>query len=191
MPTLLFEIGCEELPAGACREAEAQLPVLASASSGWRRTRLRRAAAARADPRRHPGADPDEWIKGPPESLADKAAAGFAKRHGVRPEDLVVRDGFLGLERPGQPLRDVLPERMDAIVRGLCFGKTMRWDDCGIRFPRPVRWRLAKLDRETVLGRTSFGHRFTQGEVEIEDAQRYGDRLREAGVEPDAAERAD
>ena len=25
MPSLLFEIGCEELPASACREAEAQL----------------------------------------------------------------------------------------------------------------------------------------------------------------------
>ena len=28
MPTLLLEIGCEELPASACREAEAQLPSL-------------------------------------------------------------------------------------------------------------------------------------------------------------------
>ena len=28
MPTLLFEIGCEELPASACREAEQQLPEL-------------------------------------------------------------------------------------------------------------------------------------------------------------------
>ena len=28
MPTLLLELGCEELPASACREAEAQLPAL-------------------------------------------------------------------------------------------------------------------------------------------------------------------
>ena len=28
MPTLLLEIGCEELPASACVEAEAQLPDL-------------------------------------------------------------------------------------------------------------------------------------------------------------------
>ncbi|MDX6544043.1 MAG: hypothetical protein QOK32_1646, partial [Gaiellaceae bacterium] len=28
MPTLLFEIGCEELPASACDEANEQLPEL-------------------------------------------------------------------------------------------------------------------------------------------------------------------
>lgn len=190
MPTLLLEIGCEELPAGACREAEAQLPVLSERELGAAPTRVyvgpRRLALILED---IPEQTPDEWVKGPPESLADKAAAGFAKKHGVRVEDLVVRDGFLGVERPGQPLREVLPERMEAIVRGLSFSRSMRWDDSGIRFARPVRWRLAKLDRETVVGRTTFGHRFTQGEVEIEDAQGYADRLREADVEPDAAER--
>jgi glycyl-tRNA synthetase beta chain len=65
----------------------------------------------------------------------------------------------------------------------------MRWEDSGLRFARPVRWRLAKLDEETVVGETSFGHRFTHGAVEIPDAKGYADRLREAEVEPDAAER--
>ena len=37
MPTLLLELGCEELPASACREAEAQLPgARAQASWAWR-----------------------------------------------------------------------------------------------------------------------------------------------------------
>ena len=34
MPTLLLEIGCEELPAGACREAAEQLPVLSEREFG-------------------------------------------------------------------------------------------------------------------------------------------------------------
>jgi glutamyl-tRNA reductase len=34
LPSLLFEIGCEELPAAACREAEAQLPALAERELG-------------------------------------------------------------------------------------------------------------------------------------------------------------
>src|SRR2546430_1105426 len=95
MPTLLLEIGCEELPAGACREAGEQLP----------------------------------------------------------------------------------------------FTKSMRWDDPGSGFARPVRWTLAKLDAETVVGESSFGHRFTSGAVEIGHAQEYAETLRAAGVEPEAEER--
>ena len=34
MATLLIEIGCEELPAAACREAERQLPELARRALG-------------------------------------------------------------------------------------------------------------------------------------------------------------
>jgi glycyl-tRNA synthetase beta chain len=171
MPTLLLEIGCEELPAGACREAAGQLPALGERELGAPPTQLfvgpRRLALLFEDVAEQ---TPDEWIKGPPDTLAEKAAAGFAKKHGVQVDDLVVRDGFLGVERPGQPLREVLPDRLDAIVRGLSFSKSMRWDESGIRFARPVRWRLAKLDGETVVGETSFGHRFSHGAVEIPSA---------------------
>jgi glycyl-tRNA synthetase beta chain len=190
MATLLLEIGCEELPAGACREAEAQLPMLVERELGVRPHRVlvgpRRIAGLVRD---MPERTPDEWIKGPPEDLAEKAAAGFAKRHGVEVEQLEVRDGFLGIERPGRPLAEVLPERFDAIVRSFAFGKSMRWDASGIRFSRPVRWMLAKLDGETVVGEASFGHRFTAGLVEIQNAEGYEEQLRAAGVEPDSEER--
>jgi glycyl-tRNA synthetase beta chain len=83
----------------------------------------------------------------------------------------------------------VLPARLDAIVRGLSFSKSMRWDDSGIRFARPVRWTLAKLGEQTIIGETSYGHRFTAGTVEIPDAGEYAERLRAAGIEPDAVER--
>ena len=42
----------------------------------------------------------------------------------------------------------MIPERFDAIPRGLQFGKTMVWEVGGLRFPRPVRWRLALLGRQ-------------------------------------------
>jgi glycyl-tRNA synthetase beta chain len=190
MPTLLLEIGCEELPASACREAAEQLPALGERELGAVPTHIlvgpRRLALLFEGVAEQ---TPDEWLKGPPEGLAEKAAAGFAKKHGVQVDDLVVRDGFLGVERPGQPLREVLPDRLDAIVRGFSFSKSMRWDDSGIRFARPVRWRLAKLDGETVVGETSFGHRFSHGALEIPSAGEYAERLREADVEPDAGER--
>jgi glycyl-tRNA synthetase beta chain len=190
VPTLLLEIGCEELPASACREAAEQLPALGEREVGAVPTQIfvgpRRLALLFEGMAEQ---TPDEWLKGPPEGLAEKAAAGFAKKHGVQVDDLVVRDGFLGIERPGQPLREVLPDRLDAIVRGFSFSKSMRWDDSGIRFARPVRWRLAKLDGETVVGETSFGHRFSHGALEIPSAGEYAERLREADVEPDAGER--
>jgi glycyl-tRNA synthetase beta chain len=190
MATLLLEIGCEELPARACRESEAQLPGLIERELGAQPDRVfvgpRRIAALLEDVAER---TPDEWIKGPPEHLAEKAAAGFAKKHGVEVGQLERREGFLGIERAGRPIAEVLPERLDSIVRGFSFSKSMRWDERGIRFSRPVRWTLAKLDGETVVGESSFGHRFTHRAVEIPTAAEYAERLRAAGVEPDADER--
>jgi glycyl-tRNA synthetase beta chain len=190
MPSLLLEIGAEELPAAACREAEAQLPDLARAHIGATPSQLfvgpRRVGFLIDDLAEQTA---DEWVKGPPENLRDKAAAGFAKKHGVSVDELELRDGFLGITLPGRQLRDVLPEQIDRIVRGFSFARSMRWDESGIRFARPVRWVLAKLDDETIVGETSFGHRFTHGAVAIPSARAYVDALRAADVEPVAEER--
>src|SRR5512144_2444507 len=116
LPSLVFEIGCEELPAAACREAEAQLPSLAREHLGVD------PSAVWVGPRRLtllvdavPERTPDEWVKGPPIALRDKAAPGFARRYGVRPDALEERDGFLGVTVPGQAVADVLPEQLAAI----------------------------------------------------------------------------
>jgi glycyl-tRNA synthetase beta chain len=190
MPSLLLEIGAEELPAAACYEAEAQLPELVRAHLGVAPSELfvgpRRIAFLAEDLSER---TEDEWVKGPPENLRDRAAAGFAKKHGVNVDKLEVRDGFLGVTVPGRELRAVLPEQIDRIVRGFSFAKSMRWDDTGMRFARPVRWLLAKLDDETIVGETSYGHRFTHGPVEITSAAAYAETLRAADVEPVAEQR--
>ncbi len=190
MPSLLLEIGCEELPAAACREAKAQLPELCRTHIG------RDAAQLFIGPRRIgflvedlPERTPDEWAQGPPESLRERAAAGFARRHGVSVDALEVRDGFLGVTIAGREIREVLPEQLDRVVRGLAFGKSMRWDETGLRCARPIRWVLAKLDETTVVGTHSFGHRFTHGAVEVAEARGYADALRAADVEPVDEER--
>ena len=185
MPSLLFEIGCEELPASACREAEAQLRAeLAKLGEGRVLVGPRRLALLVAD---LPEREEDEWVKGPPEHLRDRAAEGFAKKQGVAVDELKVRDGFLGVLVPGKPLLESLPERLNEIVRALAFSKSMRWDDSGLRFARPVRWLCAKLDDRTVDGfsGSSFGHRYTHGEVEVPSAGAYLDAMRAADVEPD------
>jgi glycyl-tRNA synthetase beta chain len=192
LPALLFEIGCEELPASACREAEAQLPELTRRELGAE------PSAVFVSPRRLvifvadlPERSPDEWVQGPPEHLRERAAEGFARKQGVSVEELEVREGFLGVLVPGSPIAESLPERLEAFVMGLSFAKTMWWSHSGMRFPRPIRWQCVKLDDQEVAGfrDSSFGHRFTHGEVEIPHAREYAERLRAAGVEPDAAER--
>jgi glycyl-tRNA synthetase beta chain len=192
MPTLLLEIGCEELPATACYEAEAQLPDLVRTHLGVGPTKLyvgpRRLAVVVDD---LPERTSDAWVKGPPESRREQAAPGFAKKHGLGENELEVRDGFLWARVPGEELRgEVLLDRLREIVHGLTFTKSMRWDDSGHRFARPIRWACEKLDEETLSGDgTSFGRRFLVDEVEVSSAQAYEETLRGAGVEPDAAER--
>jgi glycyl-tRNA synthetase beta chain len=189
---LLLEIGCEELPAGSVREAEAQLPRLCQQQLGVAPEQVlvgpRRLAVLVDGLEEQTG---DQWIKGPPVSLRDKAAAGFAKRHGVSEDELEERDGFLGVVKPAQPLAETLPAQLDGILRGLGFGKTMRWDDSGLRFPRPVRWTCARLDSDAVAGHgtTTWGHRFTHGEIEVPSADAYVETLRGVDVEPEAGER--
>ena len=196
LPSLLFEIGCEELPASACREAEAQLrerwlPELGEGSVyvGPRRLALLVPEVAEREA--------DRWVQGPPEQLREKAAAGFARKQGVSEDELQVRDGFLGVVVAGRPISEALPERLAAIVDGLAFGKSMIWEHGGARFSRPVRWLCAKLDKTTLkvevaglqASHLTYGHRFTGGEVEVPRADEYLEVLRAAGVEPEQEER--
>jgi glycyl-tRNA synthetase beta chain len=185
MPSLLLEIGCEELPSTAVYEAREQLPALVLEQLGAEPAELfvgprRLAVLVRDLPARRPA----EWVGGPPVKVGEKAAEGFARKLGVAREALEERDGVLGWTRPPEPLAAIVPERCDAIVRGLSFGKSMVWEAGGFRFARPVRWTLAKLDRRTVVGTTSYGHRFGSGAVRIAHAEAYADTLRGHGVEP-------
>ncbi len=184
MPTLLLEIGCEELPSSAVYEAGDQLPRLV-------RDHLRAEASELfLGPRRLavlvrdlPAETPEEWVKGPPVAVGEKAAEGFARKLGIPRDALVERDGVLGWTRPAEPIEADLPEQIEAIVAGIGFGKSMIWEQGGQRFARPVRWLLAKLDDRTVVGGSSQGRRRRE-EIEIATADAYGDTLRGHEIEP-------
>jgi glycyl-tRNA synthetase beta chain len=191
MATLLVEIGCEELPAAAVYEAGAQLPALALAHLGAEPDELflgpRRLALLLLDV---PVETPEEWVQGPPVKVGEKAAEGFARKLGVPRSALAERDGMLGWAKPPEQLAAVLPERVDALLRALTFGKSMIWEKDGLRFSRPVRWLLVKLDEKTVVGESSFGHRFTApGPLPIPEAAAYAQVLRDHGVEPELERR--
>jgi glycyl-tRNA synthetase beta chain len=206
LPTLLLEIGCEELPAAACEAAARQLPELVSRhlpGDGEPHVAVgpRRLAFLLHDvPERE--ADRVERRRGPSEAIAfaedgkpTQAAEGFARSNGLAVDDLERADGFLWAEQriDGRTALELLPGALGQVIAGLAFPKTMRWDSTGLRFARPVRWLCAKLDAETIeldvgavpSGGVSYGHRFLAGRVEIPHAAEYGDRLRDAGVEPD------
>jgi glycyl-tRNA synthetase beta chain len=198
MATLLFEIGCEELPASACVQAGDQLRGRCEQILGVSPNEVfvgpRRLAILVSD---LPERTPDEWVKGPPVSAGERAASSFAQKQGVAADQLTEREGFLGITVAGRPLVDVLPEQLAEFVRGMAFSKSMRWDGGGVRFSRPIRWLCTKLDDETIevtlaeipSGGVSAGHRFTHGEIEISKAGDYARALRSADVEPDAEER--
>jgi glycyl-tRNA synthetase beta chain len=198
MATLLFEIGCEELPASACAQARDQL------RAGCERVLGSSPSEVFVGPRRLailvpdlPDRTPDEWVKGPPVSAGERAASSFAQKRGVAPDQLTEREGFLGVTVPGRALVDVLPTQLAELVRGVVFAKSMRWNGGGIRFSRPIRWLCTKLDDKTIevrleeipSGGVSLGHRFTHDAVEISKAGDYAKALRAAGVEPDVDER--
>src|SRR5436190_2720072 len=202
LATLLLEIGTEELPASACREATAQLPELVAAKLGGAPDEVfvgpRRIAFLVRDFDPEP---PKEWLQGPPLAIAfadgepTQAAIGFARRYGVPVEELERRGDVVGLEVAGAPLE----ERLAAVVRGLAFGKSMVWRAGGLRFSRPVRWLVALLDQAPVAlevegirsGTLSQAHRFlaNDSEVLIPTAETYADALRAHAVEPSAEER--
>jgi glycyl-tRNA synthetase beta chain len=175
VPDLLLEVGCEELPASACREIIEQAPELfarALAAAGLENGAVpvelsvaprRFALLASGLPERVVGAS--RSVRGPAVEAAfaadgtpQRAGEGFARSQGVRVEDLVVREGdggrrFVFAERAGEEraLADLVPELAARLIDGLRFSKTMRWGEgAGPRFSRPIRWIVAKVDAATV-----------------------------------------
>ena len=170
----IFEIGTEELPAGDVEAALAQLrervpSLLTELALEHGEVRVfatpRRLTVSMANlsPRQP---DREDLVKGPPASKAfDKdgkatpAALGFAKKNGIEPSALEVReqDGgkyvFATARQKGRSTPQVLAEALPALVAGIKFDKTMRWlpaSDSNVVFSRPLRWFVALLGEHVI-----------------------------------------
>ena len=101
------------------------------------------------------------------------------------------------LER-GEAAQTLLAASMPALIGGLRFPKSMRWESSGVVFTRPVRWLLALLGdapltfrfADVVSGAQTHGHRFLgRGPHRVPSPQSYREILRAAHVVVDHAER--
>jgi len=197
--TLLLEIGIEELPAGDLDGALAQLRELvparlAEARLDYESVRVlgtpRRLAVLveGMPPRQRPV---EEMVKGPPVRVAfdgegqpTKAALGFARKQGVSVDELTVQETDGGAyvaalrREEGQAATEVLAALLPALIANLRFQRSMRWNESGVAFSRPIRWLVALLGGDEIhfefagipSGRTSRGPR-PEGSPEFEIAQ--------------------
>ncbi|WKZ40349.1 MAG: glycine--tRNA ligase subunit beta [Anaerolineales bacterium] len=133
-----------------------------------------------------------------------QAAIGFAKKNGIDTKDLIVREEgnnkyvFALVKQTGRPTPEVLAEALPKLVADIKFEKSMRWNDSGVSFSRPIRWYVALLGdmvipfeyAGVVSGDTSRGLRpYDSPEVKITSADKYFDIIREAGILLDKEER--
>lgn len=138
-----------------------------------------------------------------------KAAEGFAKGQGVDVAALEKRENYVyAVKRvAGRATTEVLPEICQALLDGLRFEMTMRWNSSNIAYPRPLRWVVA-LYGNTVIpftwagvtsGNNSRGPRFADaiahlpaGEFTtftVDDADSYFKAVAEQGILVDRAAR--
>ncbi len=155
--------------------------------------------------------DREDLVKGPPadkafdkDGIASPAAMGFAKKNGVDTKALEVREEgnnkyvFAVVKQKGRPTAEVLMEALPKLVEGIKFDKSMKWNESGVAFSRPIRWYVALLGETAlpfeyagvVAGNISRGLRpYSSPDIQIPSAEKYFDVIRSAGITLDKEER--
>ena len=186
---LLIELGTEELPPKSLPQLAEALAAgivagldsrqLGHGDAKWFATPRRLAVLVQAVEAK--AADQTVEVQGPPADRAkDKdgnwspAAAGFARKQGVTPEELITVDTDKGPRlayrsvRTGAEITGALPEVLDEAVAQLPIPKRMRWGSSRAEFVRPVHWVVLLYGNQVIdaevlgapAGRETRGHRF-------------------------------
>lgn len=215
--TLLLEIGTEEVPAHVMPGILSQLKENAAKTFEELRIEYKniktlgtpRRSALLVEGLAERQADLSKENRGPAVNIAfdadgnsTKAAQGFARGQGVKPEELVTKDGYVYAmvhEKGGQTV-DLLGDTLKGLVDGLNFPNNMHWADLDYKFIRPLRWLVALYGQDVIdfevanvkSGRTSRGHRFlSEGDFEIANAEDYVEACRKASIIVDQNERCE
>jgi len=216
----LLEIGVEELPAADVDSALVQLrervPLwladlgLEHGSVRVQATPRRLAVLVESLSPRQP--DREDLVKGPSadrafdkDGVATPAAMGFAKGKGVAVADLEIREVeggkyvFAVVKQVGRPAPEVLAEALPTFVAGIKFEKSMKWNQSGVAFSRPIRWFVALLGALVIpfeyagiqSGNISRGLRpYDSPPLLVSSADRYLTVMQTAGIVLDNDERS-
>lgn len=215
----MFEIGVEELPAGACEAAIRQLTEKAPKlldETGIPYGKIK----VMATPRRlvvmvskvkSEGEAATVMVKGPARTAAydatgeiTRAVVGFSKSQGVDPKNLVIRSEGKGeyvfaiKKMPAPKAVEALPEALRRLAMSLEFDKSMRWAGYETRFSRPVRWIVAllgstrlKIEFEMIdSGTVTYGPRnLNSMPIAVKNRVDYLEKIKKAGIVLDHTER--
>ncbi|MCJ7738364.1 MAG: glycine--tRNA ligase subunit beta, partial [Anaerolineae bacterium] len=217
--TLLLEIGTEELPATDVSSAVSQLERIIPDSLNQVRLSFsdmhvfgtpRRLVVVVDDlaPRQK---SIEQTVRGPSAQVAfdatgnpTRAAQGFARKHGIQVEELQIQqvngaEYVVVIKREeGQSAVDILPGLLKTAIAGLRFPKSMRWNQTGIAFSRPLRWLVALLGDSVVpfdyagvsSGRVTRGSRPAGSpEIQIASADEHLPALAANRIVVDGSER--
>jgi glycyl-tRNA synthetase beta chain len=166
---LLFEVGCEEIPAGMLPKAEEELRInlekllaaedLAAGTTVETFSAPRRLTAwVRGLPAKQ--ADIELEVTGPPKSVAydavgapTRAALSFAEKQRVHVNALYVvqtaKGDYLAAKQTkvGRTAEQILTVSLPRAIHDLAWPRSMTWTGLsGPRFIRPIRWVVAVLD---------------------------------------------
>ena len=174
---LLFEIGCEEMPAGmiakAAEELKSLLKVQLSSNALVGAPTFDETLEVFGAPRRLTAivkgvllrqADVTRQIVGPPKSVAydnvgepTRAALSFAEKQDIPVSQLTVVDTpkgpYLAVEKVivGETAEKILTRVLPEVIREISWPRSMYWTGVrGARFIRPIRWIVAQLGGKVV-----------------------------------------
>ena len=222
----VLEIGTEELPAGDVDTAVAFLSssfertVLKANSLSYETVKIYgtpRRLVVYVEGLAPQGRSASGELKGPPESAAfDKegkptqALMGWARKNGLALDAAALTRERLVQEREGgryvvaqkttegAAVTALFPRVLPAFLRELKFDKTMRWNELGAAFSRPIRWLLCLYGPAVIpfdyagvaSGNLTRGLRpYDSPEIEIKSAGQYLEAIRQAGILLDVQER--
>jgi len=219
MPPFLLEIGTEEIPASYLLPAAEQMrkellkffddSLIEHGDASIFYTPRRLAVFCEDVASRQK--DTVLEVSGPPTSSAydkdgkpTKAAAGFAKAHGVDLNDLKTKktpkgDVIVAQEnKKGRATSSLLSQYIPKLLAALSFPKAMTWEPTGFRFARPIRWIVALLGKKVITfsvagvksGDRTRGHRFlSPGFKKIQNPRDYQKTLKAKHVIADPEKR--
>jgi glycyl-tRNA synthetase beta chain len=166
---LLFEIGCEEIPAAMLPKAEeelkANLSKLLTAENFVDGVLLETFSAPRRLVAWVRGlkvkqSDVESEVTGPPKSVAydavgapTRAAQSFADKQGLHLKDIYIvqtpKGEYLAAKsvKRGRTAEQILNELLPRVIHDLTWPRSMTWTGlAGARFIRPIRWIVGLLD---------------------------------------------